>query len=223
MIKVEVTAAGVKNLERLMLERRKGAGRALTRAIRTEGFSLRMTLMQAIRMGTPAPGERLKDLSWIARSIKRKSGFRQPGPLRRLASAVTYLVDNASNEMRIGFTSRSAKWARRAAKAQQEGFDRPVTFNLRQYMRRVGAQRLFGRLMRGESMKPQHWTKKVLFLRSTTRRLVTPARPIVEPFWAHQSKQSVVRIRNNFRTIMRGGTAPGGVLVSASDMAAWGD
>lgn len=223
MIKVEVNAAGIQNLERLMLDRRKGASRALTRAIKTEGFSLRMTLRQAILMGAPAPGERLKDLSWIARSVKRKSGFRQPSPLRRLAAAVTYLVDGSSNEMRIGFTSRSAKWARRAAKAQQEGFDRPVTFNLRQYLRRVGAQRLFGRLMRGESMERQHWTKKVLFLRSTTRRLVTPARPIVEPFWAHQANKSAVRIRDNFRTIMRGGVAPGGVLVSAADMAAWRD
>jgi hypothetical protein len=60
-------------------------------------------------------------------------------------------------------------------------------------------------------------------LRKTTTRLRVPARPIVAPFWAHQQQQSTARIRKNFRTILAGRVAPGGVLVSASEMAGWGD
>jgi hypothetical protein len=223
MIELEISTAGIQNLQKIIKDQRKGSAKALTRAIRTEGFSLRMTLMQAIRMATPAPGVRLKDLSIIARTIKRKSGMRQPSPLRRLASAVTYEVDNYKNEMRVGFTRRSAKWATRTAERQQEGFSRPVTFKLRQHMRRVGAQRIFGRLMRGEKFEALHWNKRVLFLNRKTTRLKTPPRPIVEPFWVHQAPKSIERIRKNFRTIMKGGVAPGGVLISVEQMAGWKD
>lgn len=213
---IEIKQTNPKQLEKAIDGWNAGLRKAQLNAIRVEGFSLRHTLAQAIRMGRAAPGQRLKDLSMIARTINRlKGGVRQPLPLLQLAGGITYLADPASGEMRVGFTARSPLWTRRAAEAQQKGFTRPVTPMMRLMMRRRGAQRSFSRSWRGRR------TGNPLFLRLTTTRLVTPPRPIVAPFWAAEKEKSAVRIRRNFRLISRGLVAPGGVLYSAQELATW--
>ena len=185
-------------------------------AVKVEAFSLRQTLRQAILRGTPAPGVRWPDLSIIARTLKRRIGVRQPIALKQLAAGVTYEVDPLSASiMRVGFTRRSPRWAIRTATMQQRGFSRPVTPELRLMMLRRGVQRRFSRKWTGRR------TGNPLILKRTTSRLVTPPRPIVAPFWASEKDKSAVRIRRNFWLIMRGRTAPGGALYSASDMANW--
>lgn len=185
-------------------------------AVKVEAFSLRQTLRQAILRGTPAPGVRWPDLSMIARTLNRKTGVRQPIALKQLAAGVTYDVDPLSAAtMRVGFTRRSPRWAIRAATMQQRGFSRPVTPMLRLMMLRKGTQRRFSRSWRGRR------TGNPLILKRTTTRLTTPPRPIVAPFWESEKEKAAVRIRRNFRLIMRGRTAPGGALYSASDMANW--
>jgi hypothetical protein len=211
--------AEIKSNVRALGKRIDQAGADLAKAqldaVKVEGFSLRHTLMQAIRMSAPAPGRRLKDLSMIARTLNRKSGVRQPRPLLQLAAGVTYRVDPADASVAVGFTARSPLWARRAAERQQAGFTRPVTPELRLYFLRRGAQRSFSRSWRGRR------SGQPLFLRRTTRTLVTPPRPIVAPFWAAEKNKSMARIRSNFRLIARGKTAPGGALYSAQEMAMW--
>ena len=189
--------------------------KAQLNAIKTEGFSLMHTLRQAILLSSPAPGHHLKDLSMIARTINRRTGVRTPRPLKRLAAGITYQVNALDQSMTVGFTRRSPHWARRAAERQQAGFTRPVTPELRLYLRRRGAQRSFSRKWRGRR------TGNPLFLKLTTRQLVTPARPIIAPFWAAEKSKSEKRIRANFRLISRGQVAPGGVLYSPQEMGMW--
>lgn len=212
---IEIKTTSPKQLEKKIGQVEAGLRKAQLNAIKVEGFSLRATLATAIRRGKPAPGQGLRDLSIIARTINRKSGIRQPIPLRMLATAVTYDVDEASMTMRVGFTRRTAAWAIAAARKQQAGFSRPVTPELRLYMLRRGAGRSFSRSWRGRRLG------NPLFLRRTTTTLTTPARPIVDPFWQHERSASAVRIRKNFRLISRGLTAPGGNIYDVRDLAQW--
>jgi hypothetical protein len=213
----EVRVIGLENIAARVEAWKSNSPKALTNAIKTEGFSLRMTLMQAIRMNRIAPGVQLKELSMIARTLRRRKGFsvRQPKPLLRLASGVTYQVDNAAVEMRVGFTARSPLWVRTAAKRQQEGFTRPVTEKMRWFMAAEGARRLASRSRRARR------TGTPLMLRYSTRRFTIPPRPIIDPFWQHQEKPSSERIRRNFRMIMAGQVAPGGVLHNVQEMINW--
>jgi hypothetical protein len=213
MIDLKVNADGIANLRRIILIESQQSRKALKNAIRTEAFSLRHTLMQAIRMSTPAPGQHLKDLSLIARTVNRKAGLRTYRPLLRIASGVTYDVDDAGMTMRVGYTRRSPNWTRVAAKKQQEGFTIPVTTKMREFFAWRGSERRAKRTWKSRR------TGNPLMLRKSTTRFAVPARPIVEPFWDWQRPQTVARIRNNFRMIMRGQVAPGGVLVSAQEMA----
>lgn len=215
MVQVNAQIVGLDNIRRRIGAWESDSPRALKNAIRTEGFSLRMTLMAAIRAGKPAPGSHLPELSLIARTLNRRSGIRGYLPLLRLASAVTYDVNDSLGEMRIGFTKRSALWSRRAAEKQQAGFTTPVTPEMRLMMLRRGTQRRFSRSWRGRRLG------NPLILKRTTRVLKTPARPIIEPFWDHQKRSSLDRIRNNFRLIMRGQVAPGGVLHTPSEFVRW--
>ncbi len=214
MIELDVKADGIANLQRLVLAESAATRKALVAAIRGEAFSMRQTLRQNIIMGAPAPGQPFRPLSWIARSVKRihTGGFRAPFPLRRLAAAVTYDVHDAGMTVRVGFTPRSAAWARRAAERQQTGFTSRVTDRMRQHFRHVGAGRLFGRLMRGQTMDQQDWQRRVLFLRGRTTHLKTPARPIIEPFWRHARGQVVAAIRKNFREKLAGRTFAAGTM-----------
>jgi hypothetical protein len=184
-------------------------------AIKVEGFSLRHTLMQAIRMSAPAPGRRLKELSMIARTVNRKTGLRTWRPLLRIAGGVTYLVDDQAMAMQVGFTRRSPRWAVRAAERQQAGFIRPITDKMRAFI----VSRAFER--RGKRTWRSRRTGNPLSLRYSTRRFVVPPRPIVAPFWESEKNKSAARVRRNFRLITRGKVAPGGVLYNAQEMANW--
>lgn len=209
--------SNIKAIEKKLDAKAKDIAWGQVNAVKVEAFSLRQTLRQAILLGRPAPGVRWPDLSMIARTLNRRTGVRQPIALKQLAAGVTYEVDPlAAATMRIGFTRRSPRWAVRTATMQQRGFTRPVTPMLRLMMLRKGTQRRFSRSWRGRR------TGNPLILKRTTTRLVTPPRPIISPFWAAEKDKSAVRIRRNFKLIMRGRTAPGGVLYSAQDMATWG-
>lgn len=215
MIQLRVIGTQLTQLNKAIDREEQALRKAQLNAVKTEGFSLRMTLMQAIRMSTPAPGSTLKELSIIARTLNRKSGIRQHRPLLRLAGGVTYQVNEASGEMRVGFTQRSPFWVRRAAERQQAGFTIPVTDKMRHYFAARGAERREKRTWKGRRLG------NPLMLRYSTRRLIVPPRPIIAPFWESEKNKSEVRIRRNFRLISRGRTAPGGVLYSPQEMAGW--
>lgn len=211
----EVKLIGFDNIIRRVGLWSADSPRALINAIKTEGFSLRATMAQAVRMSKPAPGEELKELSIIARVLNRKSGIRQHRPLLKLAGAITYLVDEAALAMRVGYTARSPYWSRRAATKQQSGFSIPVTPKMRGYFAARAEERRAKRTWKGRRLG------NPLLLRKETTRLRVPARPIVVPFWNYQKHGSMDRIRRNFRMIMAGQVAPGGVLHSVQDMAQW--
>lgn len=213
---IEIKTTSPKQLEKRIDQVAAGLRKAQLNAIKVEGFSLRETLRQAIIMGRYAPGVKPKDLSMIARTVNRLSGgVRQPIPLRKLASAITYQVDPAAMSMRVGFTSRSAPWAISAATKQQSGWTRPITWKMREMMAWRGTLRRMSRKSVGRR------TGNPLLLRRETRRFVIPQRPIVAPFWAHERDRSVERIRRNFRIIAAGLNAPGGNIYSVNEMAGW--
>ena len=61
----------------------------------------------------------------------------------------------------------------------------------------------------------------MFFLRLSTRRLETPPRPLIAPFWAAERSKSEKRIRRNFWLIVRGKGAPGGALYDVREMSMW--
>lgn len=208
MIELDVKADGIVNLQRLIAVESAATRKALVAAIRGEAFSMRQTLRQNIIMGAPAPGQPFRPLSMIARTMKRRKGFglRAPFPLRRLAAAVTYDVSDAGMTVRVGFTARSAAWARRAAEQQQAGFTRPISERTRRYLASQAERRRASRSRRAQR------TGNPMLLRKSTTVFRVPARPIVDPFWRHARGQVVSAIRKNFREKLSGRIFAAGVM-----------
>ena len=148
-------------------------------------------LKSEIRKGAPG-GRQFAPLSFIAR--KRMHRGRNT-PLRRLAVAVRYFVaDYDPLVVQVGWTGpRVSKRWQYLAKVLQEGFVhgmRPET--------RAGIISTGGRMTKRSEGKRYH------FLRRTTRRFETPARPIMEPFWRAHQDDARKNIAANFRRKLRG-------------------
>lgn len=211
MIKVEVNAAGISNLQALLPQVTAQSKRALADAIRGEAFALRESLKNNIRFGAPSPSAPFKPLSIIARSVRRRRtmGIRHPLPLLKLASAVTYYVKADENyTVKVGFPKEYGKtplWARQAALLQQTGFTRPVTQRMREMFAGQGERR------KGSRSRKQQTISRALFLKKTTTVLKTPPRPIIAPFWEHSKRNVTSQIIAKFRLKMAGQRYQSGV------------
>jgi hypothetical protein len=90
----------------------------------------------------------------------------------------------------------SASWLKIATRIQ-EGYatnpDAPTAIgsSLRKLWRKIGSD------MRSAN-------KKYFFLKKSTKELKTPARPIIEPFWAAYKADADRNITSNFNKKMRG-------------------
>jgi hypothetical protein len=191
MIEVNIRADGLSNLRNLIDFESTRARKALTTATKTEGFRLMRLLREQIKQAAPG-GRAFAPLSVIARMRRGKYGDRKP--LRRLATVVRYRVEK--DAMRIGFVQPvrghqlSRSWLR-IARLHQEGFQHEMDDATRAAV-----------LRQLKYAGPA--ASKFLALRKTTRRFHTPARPIVEPFWAAQIQATLANIRTNFRRKMAG-------------------
>jgi len=188
---IDVTIKGLKKLDRDLKAESRRQKKALNAAVKVEGFRLMRLLKAEIRKGAPG-GRKFTPLSFIAR--KRMHRGRNT-PLRRLALAVRYFVaDRDPLQLEIGWTGPyvSRRW-KHLAKIQQQGFTSGMTEGAREGFISTGA-----RLGRRAKARRYH------FLKKNTRRFITPARPIMEPFWDAQRRDAWDNIRNNFRRKMRG-------------------
>jgi hypothetical protein len=94
-------------------------------------------------------------------SVRTKRSTRR-SPMLRLRGAVRYIYDKARTTMAVGFVRADARllsWV----KAQAKGYTTPVTARARRLMFAAGFP-----------------------LRRSTRRLVTPARPLIDPIYNRQ-------------------------------------
>ncbi|MDA8139027.1 MAG: hypothetical protein M0036_10275 [Desulfobacteraceae bacterium] len=201
----------IKNLDRALLQvkaARVDALKAEDTAVRVEGFRLMRVLRAEIRKGAPG-GRQFAPLSMIRRTLGAGGRLRGNNPLQRLSRAIGYEVAARSPAaLKIGFVGRASSDAwRRIAAAQQAGFEtsadepyfRRRNISIREYL--AGQGGLVDRTMFGGRKSRR---RNVFFLRKSTQRLKTPARPIIEPFWQAHEPEARRNIRSNFIRKLRG-------------------
>ena len=198
----------VKDLKRIQVDLLK----AENTAVRVEGFRLMKQLRQEIRQGAPG-GKRFAALSQIRRTMGSvyRGHFRLRGnnPLFRLARAIGYEVnDGTPFSLTIGFVGKasSRSWRMLALKHQQgfsESADAPYfryhNISIRDYLVQEGS-----RVDRARFGGKKTRRRNVFFLRKSTQMLRTPARPIIDPFWAAHRAEAARNIRQNFIRKMKG-------------------
>jgi len=197
---ITMTIKGVNKLRRDVKKFDRHKNKALEFVIRRQGFQLRDALKDELKDSKPG-GQGLKRLSYIARglNIRTSNRLRKNTPLARLRSQVFYDVDKAKLQAKVGFVEgRTHPFLRRMAKLHSGGFERTISPRLRQLIIRRGARRLSGH--RDEEFV----TRTPFFIKKTTTRFKTPARPIIEPFWDAHRHEAITDIRKNFIRKMRG-------------------
>lgn len=197
-MKLEATIKGTKKTVRWLEKKRSEAVKAENTALKVEGFRLRTQLQKEIRAGAPG-GKQFAPLTYISRGLHR-SRMRPDKPLASMAKAVRYAVTNHKPytvkagfiQPGSGYHGISKRWIA-LAEMHQQGFDRTVTKKMREMFVRWGAR--LGTIEGGDTP---------FFIRRTTQKMKTPARPIIAPFWQSQQHKIRRNIENNFKRKMRG-------------------
>jgi hypothetical protein len=191
-MQITATLKGAKKFNKKIGAEKKRQKKAFDTAMRVEAFRLMKLLKKEISAGAPG-GKKFKDLSYIARRLRYRG---RNAPMKTFAKAVRYhIADRDPIELHIGFAGPkvSKRW-KYLAKKQQEGFDSgDMPEGRRRYLARIG-----GRL--GARAKG----KKFLFLKKSTRRFKTPARPMIAPFWDGHQAQAWRNVRRNFKRKLKG-------------------
>lgn len=190
---LKAVTKGFTGLERTLKTEGRRQEKAMTTAVKVEGFRLMRLLKKQIRDGAPG-GQKFHPLTFLSRAWGSKR-LRPNKPLRRMAVAVRYFVKDFSPfDMRIGWVGpRTSKSWKRIAKLQQEGFTRPVDPKRRESFSAIG---------RGMSKRSP--ARKYMFLLKSTTTLKTPPRPIMDPFWRSEKQRAWRNIQRNYRLKMKG-------------------
>ena len=169
------------------------AGRAIQVAVRREAFLLRNKLKREIKTGAPG-GSQFDGLTRMARRRRGRGSWLPDQPLARLANPIRYdVLSKNPLAISVGWTENTPKSVRRIVERQQKGFTSPVT-NLRErYFRH-----------RGSELPKRSQFRRYFFLRKSTTRFTTPARPVIDPFWNAERDSAISNIRRNFRAKMAG-------------------
>jgi len=197
---LKVTVRGLKNLQKDLKAETGRQQRALTTAIKVEGFRLRKALVREIKKGAPG-GKRFAGLTWLARAWHQgKANWRANKPLAGLTKGIFSHFDRASMAVEVGWVGpRSSVTMKRLAKQHQEGFTGPLGSG-----KYSGSFKREFFASRAAKMTGRSKGRKYLFLRKTTQSFRTPARPIMEPFWDMHEKEVWPNVRRNFRLKMQG-------------------
>ncbi len=203
---------GIKNARKFfqtMEAQGKEAQKAAQAALKKEGYRLMRALQDEISEGAPG-GRKFKPLSVLG--AYRSRPYRRT-PLRELANGVRYdlQVSGARTRCVIGFlTKRSSKsWVRIAERAQQ-GYETTVTPRQRRFLARWASRSLARGTMNRLAIRNisraavDTGDAKYFFLRKTTTRMKTPARPIIDPFWRAHERESRTNLVRNFHRKLRG-------------------
>lgn len=205
-IRIRAEVKGVNKLRRKLKRMHERSEKSLQTATRVEAFRLSRELKREIRAGAPG-GVRLARLSFLA----RRSGInprrlRPDRPLAGFARNVGYQVsDRNPYTVKVGFVRRTASPSvRKLVRMHQEGFS--FGEGSREGTQRTGMdERKRSRFRRvGGSLSQRAMGRRQMFLRKSTRRFGSPARPIIDPFWRAHRAEAVRNIQSNFRKKMRG-------------------
>ncbi|MCF8094474.1 MAG: hypothetical protein K9J79_03845 [Desulfobacteraceae bacterium] len=188
MIKINPAIRGAKRLEKSLKAESRRQKKALSTAIKVEGFRLRKVLKQEIRQQAPG-GRQFEPMSMISRKRRRRKK-----PLAPLAKAVRYYIPRQDPvEMHIGWVGpKVSKSWKRIAEKQQEGFDIDVSRKQRRFLAEYG----------GEMDRSKY--KPFFFIKSGTQEFDVPARPIMRPFWNAHETEAKRNIAYNYRKKLKG-------------------
>ena len=184
-LKASITQAQA--IKRSLDKAREQENRHLFTAMRVTGFRLRKVLQNEIRQGAPGgqPFAPRREITF---------GRRTRPPLQRLAIAVRYWARRNPDEVHIGFSgARLSKSWKRIAKMQQEGFTRDIDPDRRRQLARKGGK-----------MGKRSKYRRFYFLKKSTKRFKTPARPIIAPFWAKHQNTAWRMVRTFYRRKVEG-------------------
>ena len=207
---IGVTIKGVNKADRYFKQKSAQIKKASNAAVRVEGFRLKKQLAKEIRQGDPG-GRRFAGLSYLRRFGRSPWKGRKNNPLAPLAKAVRYHVRSTHPyTLAIGFVGAlnttaarrsggmsafdivGGSW-RRLADRHQKGFTRTISKAQREYFASKGAR--LGVAEDGETP---------FFIKKSTTRFRTPARPIIDPFYRSQEPSIKRNIAKNFRLKMQG-------------------
>lgn len=188
---INVKLNGLTRLERFLKSEQKEEKKALSTAIKVEGFRLIKLLRAQIRQGAPG-GKRFVPLSFIARY---ESPRRRNRPLASLARMVrSYVPRTQDPEFHFGWTGpRVSRSWKRIAEKQQEGFTARITDEQWAWLRR-------------KSISKRVPKRYQIYFRIPIKRktFTTPARPILDPFWEMSRETAWRNIKNNYIRKRRG-------------------
>ena len=187
--------------------------KALGSALKREGWMLMNEMRGAIRTGRPG-GQSYNPLSIIA-GYRYTGGYSKRKPytgiggrrglntgLRGNMIPIRYhykkLSSRGGQSVTVGVVGGkkqkiSASW-QRIFRRQQEGFRAPVDMDLRQEL----AWRAYSR---NSKVKAAH--RDFFLLKPQTTHFVTPARPVVDPFWDKEQGKSLARFEKTFAKKLR--------------------
>lgn len=183
------------DFRQVMDRERERVRKAAIDATKVEAYRLMRLMQSEIKAGAPG-GQPFEPLSYIR--LGKASGRKA---LSRLAIAPRYfaLGQGEITKVMVGFlTVRSSKTWVNIAKKHQEGFE--VDADSFQWggttLRKIFARR--GAKIKDESIR------KYFFLRKETKKIKTPPRDIVVPFWRAHEMGVMPNIKANFERKMRG-------------------
>ena len=184
---------GVKKTIRAVKAYRKKSDKAMSTAVRVTAYKTVKKLKKEIRQGAPG-NKKFEPLTFIALRMKKRRA--KGTALRYLANGVRYRVrKKAPYEIVVGWTAPGRKGAffRKIAEKEQTGFTENISDALRKRI-----------IRRGTELGKMEGAATPFFLRKTTTRFHTPARPIIEPFWRKYRPNMNRQIHKNFKLKMAG-------------------
>jgi len=188
---LDVSVKGVNKTLKFLKAEQKAQKKDLSTATRVEGFRLMKLLKRQIRQGNPG-GRRFKPLSFIARY---NWGRRRNNPLSRLAIGIRYWLPRTHDpEFHFGWVGpKVSKSWKRLAKKHQEGFTSDLSKEKRNWW-----------YERKHSDRVPKKYRKYFGISKRRTQLVTPARPILDPFWRAVRAAAMRNIANNYVRKRRG-------------------
>jgi hypothetical protein len=203
MIFPKAEIKGIQNLHRALAAETARQRKAVNNAVRIEGFRLRGLLKKELASGKPG-GQQLIPLREIGtvqtgemRNIRRPASGRRPKtrPLANLRHGIFYDIKPGHDfQIAVGWVgSQSSTTMKRLATIHQEGFKGGMKDNVRRFLAKEGV-----------ALPEKSRKRKYYFIRKETKTFVTPARPIMVPFWAKYRAISWNNIRNNYARKLRG-------------------
>lgn len=202
---LQTSVNGLTGLEKALEAYGEQNRKALRDAIKGAAWRMADLMRREVSAGH-AGGRRFDDLTMIGR-YTRYGG--KNTPLKGMAPAIRYWMErNDPPTALVGWTGPkiSRTW-RRYGRMHQEGFEVPILPGGRKAM-----------IEQGMRMSKRSKYRKYFFLRKTTTKFKTPARPVIDPFWAAHRDDAERTVREFYRLKMAGKRWASGKLYRSGEI-----